>query len=91
MNIFQINKSQKYDKGLIALTCKEFSQSNKKLMRKWENGYRTKKKKNSHTKIKEEERKEKTVTKHEKIKLDLTHTEELITNSPVVSLCLSEV
>ena len=41
-------------------------------MRKWENGYRTKKKKNSHTKIKEEERKEKTVTKHEKIKLDLT-------------------
>lgn len=50
-----------------------------------------KKKRNSHTKIKEEERKEKTVTKHEKIKLDLTHTEELITNSPVVSLCLSEV
>lgn len=48
-----------------------------------------KKKRNSPTKIKEE-RKEKIVNKHEKIKLDLTH-KELVTNSPVVSLRLSEV
>ena len=46
----------------------------------------TQKKKKKEEEEEKEERKEKAVTKHEKIKLDLIHKEEVVTNSPVVSL-----
>ena len=66
VNIFHVDESLKYDKGLIALICKELLQGNKKLMEKQENGHRTRT--GIHRKKKKKERKEKTVAKHEKIK-----------------------